>query len=1091
MDTLWGASFQSFMVPLTGMNLIEASAGTGKTTAITDLYVRLILETEWRVPHILVVTFTNAATAELRDRVRTRLVNAYDILRLENSADAFSKQFLERYTHRSQMMQRLDEAIRGFDEAAIYTIHGFCQRLLADIAFETAMPFESELRPDDREMLQDLIDDFWRREFYAASPVCVQACLDGKFDPVQLLTFMHPHVGQPYLTVVQPIGVSPQHPQQPTNPWEPDAFKVRLFEHCQQAFGEYKRRRQIQSYDDLLLNLERALDGTHGQDLAAVVRQPYPAALIDEFQDTDPVQYRIFRQVHHNTSATVFFVGDPKQAICSFRGADIFAYLKACADVDRRYTLQVNWRSDPPLIQAVNSLFQSACQPFLFNDIAFRPVNAASERRETLTEQGRELAELRVWVVSGRNVKKPATEAMAARATATEIVRLMQMGARGEARLGDRPLQGGDIAVLVRSNRLARLMQDHLLRPGVSSVQLGRENVFHAWEALELELVLCAVAEPTSDSRLRAAFATVMLGVTGEDLAALSENETLWEQRTEDFLEYHRLWQERGFARMFRTLVSRERVAQCLLGFQDGERRLTNLRHLVELLQTADARQHAGMEGLIKWLADRRQSDASQDEEEQLRLDSDEQLVKVVTIHRSKGLEYPIVFCPFLWSGRFQIRKDRPLMFHDPLDHDRALLDLCTERTPQHRGYALNEHLAEELRLLYVALTRAKHRCYLTWGSINQSATSALAWLLHQPNTWGRPLTIEALRSHVNQLTEADIQADLTHLAVQANGSVRIEPLPTAASEPYRLSAQDAPGVAARHFPWPIRQRWRITSFSALTASDATEGPDYDALTPSPSQDMAIAHPPSIVTFPRGVRAGSCLHAILQRLCFVSEDRGTIEALVKQHLGEYGYDSVWMPVVIETLERVVGTSLDRAGTLHLRDVPLNRRLDELEFTYPLTGLTCERLQHLLNAHGFAVWSIQEEIGRLAFAPASGYMKGFIDLIFEAGGRFYLTDYKSNWLGDTPEAYREEALPAVMAQHSYYLQYLIYAVALHRYLRLRLPTYDYEAQFGGVLYLFVRGMDPGLGPGYGIFRDRPARDLIEALDEYLATGSLQR
>jgi exodeoxyribonuclease V beta subunit len=1023
--------------------------------------------------------------------VRRRLVNAYDTFRLGNPADPFGKWLLERYEHRPQMMQRLDGAIRGFDEAAIYTIHGFCQRLLGDIAFESGMPFESELRPDDREILQDIIDDFWRRELYAASPACVQSCVDGNLDPVRLLKIIHPHVGKPYLKVVQPIGVSRQRLQEPMNPWEPEAFKVRLFEHCRQAFGEYKRRRQIQAYDDLLLNLERALDSNHGQDLAAVVRQRYPAALIDEFQDTDPVQYRIFRQVYHGSSATVFFVGDPKQAIYSFRGADIFAYLTACTDVDHRYTLEMNWRSDPPLIQAVNGLFQAARQPFLFDDIAFYPVTAATERRETLTEQGRDVAHLRVWVVSGYKVKKPEAEVMAARATATEIVRLMQMGERGEARLGDRRLQGGDIAVLVRSNRLARLMQDHLMRLGVSSVQLGQDNVFHGWEALELELVLRAVAEPTSEARLRAALATVMLGGTGEDLAALDENEPLWEQRIEAFLEYHRLWWERGFARMFQTLISRERVAQRLLGFRDGERRLTNLRHLAELLQTVEARQHAGMEGLIKWLADRRQSEASLDEEEQLRLDSDEQLVKVVTIHRSKGLEYPIVFCPFLWSGRFQLRKDRALVFHDPQDDYQMLMDMCTERTAQHRGYALNEYLAEELRLLYVALTRAKHCCYITWGSINQSAISTLAWLLHQPNVSGKPLTIEALRGHVNGLTEADIKAALKRLAVQTNGAIRIEPLPTGASGPYRLVSQDAPELVARRFPWPIRQRWRITSFSALTASDVMELPDYDALTPSTSQDMPIDHTPSIFTFPRGVRAGSCLHAILQRLDFASEDRGIIEELVSQCLREYGYESVWTPIVVETLERVLATPLDMGGTLYLKDVPRNRRLDELEFTYPVTELTCEGLQKFLKAHGFAVGAIQEEIERLTFAPARGYMRGFIDLIFEAGGRFYLTDYKSNWLGDTPESYREEALPAVMARHSYYLQYLIYAVALHRYLRLRLPNYDYEAQFGGVLYLFLRGMDPGLGPGYGVFRARPAGNLIETLDEYLATGSLQR
>jgi exodeoxyribonuclease V beta subunit len=527
------------------------------------------------------------------------------------------------------------------------------------------------------------------------------------------------------------------------------------------------------------------------------------------------------------------------------------------------------------------------------------------------------------------------------------------------------------------------------------------------------------------------------------------------------------------------------------LQFQDGERRMTNLWHLAERLQMAADRECTGMEGLITWLAERRRPEATADEEEQLRLESDEHLVKIVTIHKSKGLEYPVVFCPFLWSGGLWSDRASTVLCHDPAHDGQAVVDLGSAQLELWRPQACREEMAENLRLLYVALTRAKSRSYLVWGRINELGTSPLAWVLHQPQALETPLTLDGVEAYVQTRSEADLRADLDSWAALANGAIDITPPPTVTGEWYAPTAHSEPPLAARRFPWPIRQRWRITSFSALTTSDGTELPDYDALTPSTSQDMAIDHTPSIFTFPRGVRAGSCLHAILQRLDFASEDRGTIEALVRQCLTEYGYESTWMPVVVETLERVLATPLDGAGTLHLKGVPRTRRLDELEFTYPLTELTCEGLQQFLTAYGFAVGAIQEEIGRLTFAPVRGYMRGFIDLIFEAGGRFYLTDYKSNWLGDTPESYREEALPAVMSRHSYYLQYLIYAVALHRYLRLRLPNYDYEAQFGGVLYVFLRGMDPGLGPRYGVFRDRPARALIEALDEYLTTGSLQR
>jgi exodeoxyribonuclease V beta subunit len=236
---------------------------------------------------------------------------------------------------------------------------------------------------------------------------------------------------------------------------------------------------------------------------------------------------------------------------------------------------------------------------------------------------------------------------------------LLQGGARGHIRIGGQPLEGGDIAILVRSHHQARQVQEQLRQRGVPSVQVGQDNVFCSGEAEELERVLLAVTEPTHETRLRGALATVMLGATGEALWALSQDEAASEARLETFLEYHRLWRERGFARMFRTLVSREGMPKPLLQFQDGERRMTNLRHLAERLQTAANRECAGVEGLIGWLAERRRCEASADEEAQLRLESDEHLVKIVTIHKSKGLEYPVVFCPFLWSGGCGPREPR------------------------------------------------------------------------------------------------------------------------------------------------------------------------------------------------------------------------------------------------------------------------------------------------------------------------------------------------------------------------------------------------------------------------------------------------
>ena len=580
------------------------------------------------------------------------------------------------------------------------------------------------------------------------------------------------------------------------------ALKVALFAYCQRELGIRKRRRHVQSYDDLLINVERALASQQGHALAAAIRQRYPVALIDEFQDTDPVQYRIFRQIYHGTTAPVFFVGDPKQAIYSFRGADIFAYLHACHDTTYRHTLDINWRSDPALIHAVNTLFASARQPFLFDDIVFRPVQPAPAQPEGLTERGQQVSGLCLWFLEGdaegRPVTKQNAETLAARATAAEIARLLNLGVRGEARIGQRPLEGGDIAVLVRTHPQGRRMRDALLRLGVASVQLGQDNIFDSWEALELERVLRAVAQPTNDTLVRSALATVMLGATGEDLAELRDDEQAWEERVATFQEYHRLWQEAGFARMVRTLRAQEQVDWRLLAFQDGERRLTNLLHVAELLQAAADRQRTGMTGLLAWLTAQRQTRTAEDEEAQLRLESDEHLVKIVTIHKSKGLEYPIVFCPFLWSGSLRSQQANPLSFHDPDNDYQAVLDLGSLQLDAYREHACREEVAENLRLLYVALTRAKHCCYRVWGAIRDIGTSPLAWLLHQPQEAAGALTIEAVKAHVQGRSAAELRRDVEHCAALANGGISVAPLPTDPGEPYQPLACPASDFVAR-----------------------------------------------------------------------------------------------------------------------------------------------------------------------------------------------------------------------------------------------------------------------------------------------------
>ena len=1167
-----------FDAGLDGFNLIEASAGTGKTFTITGLYLRLVLEGERQVDSILVVTFTNAATAELHGRIRSRLVEALQAFEAGAGNDDLCRRLLARCPDRAQALRRLRRAVLDFDQAAVFTIHGFCQRVLSDSAFESGMPFETALAPEEDDLLQEIADDFWRRQVQDVSPALADFLLERHITPGRLLAAVRGGVGRPCLEVrggtpprdlelreaefrdafdqarelwleagdevrerlrtatglngnkyrksslenwfremdaclgprpgpwfrdftkfttgvlsasVKKGGTPPRHPffdacealaaarenLEAACGQALAGLKTSLLAYCNRELRARKAKERVQSYDDLLLNLDQALSGENGPALAEAIRRRYSAVLIDEFQDTDPTQYRIFSRIYRDSGLPVFLVGDPKQAIYSFRGADIFAYRQAREDAGNQYTLDLNWRSDPRLVAAVNALFDQPHESFFHHWIPFHRAGAADRERDGLCDPGSAGAPFRIWFMAGgaKPLAKADAEQAATRATAAEIVRLLNQGRQGRVSIGGRKLSGGDIAVLVRSHRQGRLVGERLRALGVHSVQQSRQDVFQSHEAEELERVLRAVAEPGGKSRVMAALATDMLGISGNAMEALCRDEQALEAHLEFFHEHHRRWREQGFVRMFHHLLSDSGVAMRLLGFADGERRMTNLLHLEELLHKYDSSGRPGMEGLLKWFSQRRQGGAPGGEETELRLESDENLVHIVTIHKSKGLQYPVVFCPFLWDGRLYAEKAGSFSFHDPAEACRPVLELGSDRMEEGRVLAMEEEFAEGLRLLYVALTRAQHRCYLAWGNVSGAGKSALAWLLHPAGSVAR--TGESFK----RLGDEALRSRLDELAEKAAGGILVEPLPRGETGPLQGRADEAVTGAARQLGRPLGPVSRVTSFTALVSGHGAEPPDYDARQMTPAAGRR-GH--DIFGFPRGARAGRCLHAIFERLDFTCLRRAGLEALAGDILRAHGFDLNWAPVVADMVERVLATPLDEAGSLRLQSVSPARRLVELEFHYPLASMKAEELRSLLLEQGFAEEGpIRQAIERMAFAGVSGFMKGYIDLVFQADGRFYLADYKSNWLGDEIGAYAGERLSQVIAREDYYLQYLFYTLALHRHLGLRLPGYDYEQHFGGVFYLFLRGMDPGAGSG--VYRDRPSLALINALDEYVS------
>jgi exodeoxyribonuclease V beta subunit len=1180
--------------PLAGTIVVEASAGTGKTWTIAALVVRLVLERGLSIRDVLVVTFTEAATAELRTRIRERLVDLRRALAEGTVAASGGKDALLAWIagalpvlDRDLCVRRLDAAVNDFDLAPIHTIHAFCQRALDEHAFESGQPFAAQLVPDESRLVAEAVADFWRRDTADAAPEWSAWLRARGVHPASLAKLLQEVDRKPYADFV-PAGTSPALPDAlpaaftaAATLWRDDSvevlrqvqeaidrgalasgyrtdklpgwalqldsyfagavassdlpaamarfgteklrgrrgaspnlrhpffaaaqrlvdaagpyetafeartvdFKLRAISASRETLARLKRERALLSYNDLVAHLARALEGRHGERLAASLRARYRAVLVDEFQDTDPLQARIFTGVFGRGGDALYFVGDPKQAIYGFRGADVRAYLQARTGAERR-TLVENFRSGPGLVAAINALFAGA-DPFLLDAIAFAPAVASPEspaREREVVLPASLAAPFTLWhAPRGEGDRPPnATEARRtiAAATAAEIVRLLAAGMRGEARIGKEVLSGQHIAVLVKSHFEAGLVRDALKRAGVASVTYGQQNVFASREALELERVLLAVASSAQEGLVRAALATDLLGWPAADLARLEGDDGAIERALEDFAGYRDLAERGDFARMLRTLAVECRVAPRLLARDDGERRLTNLLHLAELLEDAAAREGLDLVGVVRYLAQARSAPSRDAESEQLRLESDERLVRILTIHASKGLQFPIVFCPFVWAGSGGRRDaERPLAFHDARD-GRARFDLARAPEQEHLELASREALEESLRLAYVALTRAEHRVVAVCGALSGWETSPLAWLLL--GTGGDRL--DAVESRAKALRDAALRARLDALAHESGGHIAVADLPAATAVALPVPEARIPeGFGARTFCAVLRPRWRVTSYSGLAARSESEAPDHDALALAMRADAAAtatadAVSAAVADLPRGARFGEALHALFEQVDFTH--LAPLEAKAREVLARFGIAASHAPAVAALVSDVVRTPLDAGGGLRLADVPRERRVDEMEFVLPAAAVDPSRIAAALSG----------DRARLGLPPADeaavagvtpGYLRGFVDVVFAAEGRYWIADYKSNWLGPRTQDYGPAPLARAMAEHLYDLQALLYVIAVDRYLATRVEGYDYERHFGGVFYLFVRGMQPGARHGIHVLR--PEAALVRAFGEAL-------
>ena len=1204
---------------LRGSHLIEASAGTGKTFTIAMLYVRLVLGHGGEAmghgraltpPEILVVTFTEAATQELRDRIRARLAQAADYFRQlprETTPPVGPDPLFELRQAYPQhewaaCARKLDVAAQWMDEAAVSTIHGWCNRMLHEHAFDSLSLFTQTLETDPSELRAEVVRDYWRQFYYPLSiEAATQVSLCWKH-PSQLERAVRPlleHAGQlpetphpadllercnrdrretlarlkapwprwldeltqqleearehkrfngnqlraahytAWLQSIREWATSEQESLQLTDAaWKrltptgiadawregtpldhPGLHELPLLREALQQlpqaatgllshaarwiaaeFHATQRRRSQLGFDDLLRNLDTALHGDNGSRLAAVIRQQFPVALIDEFQDTDPIQYRIFNRIYElaqdRQDCALILIGDPKQAIYAFRGADIHTYLKARAAVGTRlHTLGTNYRSTQALVNATNHCFEHVEQDpategaFLFRHRGDNPVPftraAAQGLTSTFRVQGMTPPALRLNVLEHEGkLSKDSYIHQMADICATQLVEWLHQGQAGHTGFAEHgqpltPIRPSDLAILVNNQHEADSIRRALVRRGVRSVYLSdKDTVYETPQATEVYRWLLACAEPDNDRLLGAALCTATLGLDLKSLDAFHSDEVVRESRLVQFKGYQDIWRKQGVLPMIRRLLFDFDCAARLLPLQadllgqSGERILTDLLHLAELLQQASFTLE-GEQALIRFLAEHIEQPQGGTDDKKLRLESDANLVQVVTIHKSKGLQYPVVMLPFICATR-PIKPDAtPIIWHD----DTGELRVSLEADDTTRTLADRERLGEDVRKLYVALTRARHHTWLGLAYLETTPDSAVGHLMRlsssQPASFLQAVG-EFAQGH------PDIQVVHTH-AVHDNRY-------------HDAAVSIARGPACRPRR-PAREHWWISSYSNLPFGHQRVVPSHElddtAHTenwlegqqeqappdPMPSAAQgADTHP--MHRFPKGAQPGTFLHDVMEwcantGLPVVLQSPDALRDMISQRCSTHGWDT-WIDPLLDWVRQLLTTPLPAGNTsMRLNEVTLARA--EMEFWIEARHLDLKALDRAVLQHTLG--------GRprpsLSIEALHGMLKGFMDLVFEHEGRYYVADYKSNWLGPDDTAYTAESMDEVIRANRYDLQYVLYLFALHRLLQSRLPDYDYDRHVGGVLYLFLRGI---ASPTAGVHFERPPKALMQQLDQ---------
>jgi exodeoxyribonuclease V beta subunit len=1205
-------------LPLDGVRVIEASAGTGKTFTLATLVIRLVVERGLKISEILAVTFTEAATQELRSRIRARLMLAAKLVGKPPAADASPEAMLTHDVLDAHLAQsteteetlraRLYAAANDIDLAAIFTIHSFCARVLSEHALESGQGLDApELMTSDAVLRKSVAADLWRAygatddmvdnlfalwiggpqelakdltplvrervlrpelaelpddpaprlraagevlantlrthgdDFHAALIGAVEnKILNGKSYTLTWIddlfaslkawcalgdtgvAFEHAKLGNLQRKVLAEKtnktakGPTPDSPICDAIPAYLDALAAigewndvrraellhRISKEGRERFTRFKQQQRVQTYDDLIdrvadvfdidpgVGADAAVKARRAEELVVALRRKYRIALVDEFQDTDARQWRIFERVFGAASGdpALFVIGDPKQAIYGFRGGDVETYLSAKEKAEEAPALTSNFRSRPSLLRAVAALYaraqSSGHTPFVDGRISFFEVSPGGLRQDTdYLRHGSAAPALTLWQVpptgetysNGKPKSYSASQSreLATRACVAEIHRVLTDARAGYATVEGRPVEPGDIAVLVRSHSEATRIRQALTHVGIPAVAAGKQSLFATDEARDVYALLLALLHGADDGRLRTALSTVLIGQDAMQIAALDVDGGALRSWQLAAVEWRIRLQRGGPLALVSDLCAEQ--ANRLLGLLDGERRLTNYLQLAELLQEAQSRV-LGLHGLVDWLSRAIASASDEDDSQLLRLESDARRVQVVTLHKSKGLEYPLVFLPFAGIvGKASTPGHRVIVAGEEgrVLHWKLLPSVSGWEDAKN-SWTRAQH-AEDARLLYVGLTRARHALWLAGGPFCGHEKAAIANMIVDP----------------------------VALAAALGSALRVDTDMPPAVLPWLPLESDTIVPPARIATRRIAPDWWVYSFTQLAHAEGgadplaaatqadpggeDEAPTSDADTAPVDTTAPVAADPRFA----GSRFGVVMHAALENADFAAwrdwQPGAPAPAqqadVIVAALREGGYADADLDDGLAVLVPLVGQTLCTAlpEGVRLADLPPDARRAEIEFHFAMQPTGVPALLALLHHHGLLR-------ARTAFGTRprlEGLMTGLIDLTYCSDGRWYVLDYKSNQL----PAYDAAAMQQAMAHSEYDLQALIYTLALHRWLRFRLgDAYDYARDFGGIRYLFCRGLDMARQPSPGVHAQRFAPELVHALDALFAGGS---